>query len=744
MGYYSNKQIAKITEPKELTLSGNPNFITIESVNDTSGDIFFSAQISCKNLAMGAIPDYIPADRLEALIRTASTFTIRLKESNTSYTFQGTYDKTAVNNSTFYIAKQGDIIDNSDIVLSETQALGITAQNIRTCLLANSFLRNNYEINIISTIFSEELICDNSYVTIKGKGKGPQYNFDIELAEFDEPLTLFDNETWFITATFTGYPDSLMQNDLFGYSYRSPDDRYSIGTFTGVYLEETERYPGSVYVVRPQDNGLTMEECRQETLKNLGETLNNNEYFNIFYSATYDETNKYLVLIRKADTLDYTIALSLNPVFGTLTNGNRLVVDVNLETKITYATSSDSIDGGKGNYRIDLDIYENTKTFLGNSKGELCNEGNYLTTLSKAYSGQPLWFDLNTLMNKRAGYSPNFLDNDNTWADTGTISSYRFVAKRSGEGSNLSVYYSYPLYVLKGYDALLKDSDMEQPDNEWHYYAMNFSQKFNEASFDTGKALTTMQSRTHIKGQEQYFNFIALNINKGPYLTVNPPRTLPTFCLHYKLYTQSGNFITEYTSHEMNEKEFYSVNTARLDLDRFLPTAPNQAGTERPVGRIDVCLSVSHYDENYNINIPLTPVSAPLTFRILPENLHTVNNFAFLNRLGGWDTMNFGGTASTDFKTTASTIFKTLQPQAKPYAEVESVVARSVQEQIVAQTSPVTYEVVEWLRQMSASPAVYELRTKRYIVVDEMNLKYNTTDDLFQIEMKYHYTDSSK
>lgn len=743
MGYYSNKQIAKITEPKELTLSGNPNFITIESVNDTSADIFFSAQISCKNLAMGAIPDYIPADRLDTFIGTASTFTIRLKESNTSYTFQGTYDKTAVNNSTFYIARQGDRIDNSDIVLSETQALGITAQNIRTCLLANSFLRNNYEINVISTIFSEELICDNSYVTIKGKGKGPQYNFDIELAESVNPLTLVEDDTWFITANFNEHNASLVNNYLMEYIYRSPNNEYTGGKFIGVYLDEAEQYPDRVYIARPQDHGLTIEECRQETLKNLGKVLNSNEYFNIFYTAIYDQTNKFLVLVPKKETSGY-ITLGLNYDFGTFTEGEGLKIDVNLETKITQATSSDSIDGGKGNYRIDLDIYDDTKTFLGNNKWELCNAGNYLTTLSKAYSGQPLWFDLNTLMNKGAGYSPDFLDNDNTWTDTGTIASYRFVAKRSGEGSNLSVYYSYPLYVLKGYDSLLKDPDMEQPDNDGYSYCMNFGQEFNKKEFDTGKALTSMYSRTHIKGQEQYFNFIALNINKGPYLTVNPPRTLPTFCLHYKLYTQSGNFITEYTSHEMNEKEFYSVNTARLDLDRFLPTTLNQTGTERPIGRIDVCLSVSHYDENYNINIPLTPVSAPLTFRILPENLHTVNNFAFLNRLGGWDTMNFGGTASTDFKTTASTIFKTLQPQAKPYAEVESVVARSVQEQIVAQTSPVSYEVVEWMQQMSASPAVYELRTKRYIVVDEMNLKYNTTDDLFQIEMKYHYTDSSK
>lgn len=38
MGFYSNKEIAQVTEPKELTLSGNPNFITFDSVGSGNPD----------------------------------------------------------------------------------------------------------------------------------------------------------------------------------------------------------------------------------------------------------------------------------------------------------------------------------------------------------------------------------------------------------------------------------------------------------------------------------------------------------------------------------------------------------------------------------------------------------------------------------------------------------------------------------------------------------------------------------
>ncbi|SBW07338.1 hypothetical protein KL86DYS2_13146 [uncultured Dysgonomonas sp.] len=55
---------------------------------------------------------------------------------------------------------------------------------------------------------------------------------------------------------------------------------------------------------------------------------------------------------------------------------------------------------------------------------------------------------------------------------------------------------------------------------------------------------------------------------------------------------------------------------------------------------------------------------------------------------------------------------------------------------------PVRREVCNWFKEMSASRMVYELATQRYIIVDEMNIKPNSKDELYRVEMKYHYSDS--
>ena len=220
-------------------------------------------------------------------------------------------------------------------------------------------------------------------------------------------------------------------------------------------------------------------------------------------------------------------------------------------------------------------------------------------------------------------------------------------------------------------------------------------------------------------------------------IPVGGDNPLPFIGLHYKLYTQSGALIRTHTERGQPESSFSKVNTALLQLDQFLPMYNGKT-----VGRIDVTLCRWHKSKSLGIDEPEVIISMPLSFRILPEVFNEVNDFVFLNQLGGWDTMNFGGGFSSEFKSASTTIYKTLQPDFTLQSEIESVAMKSVQEQKIVQTSPITKENVEWLRQMSASPTVYELSTKRYILIDDMSLKYNSTDELYQVEMKYHYTDT--
>lgn len=448
-----------------------------------------------------------------------------------------------------------------------------------------------------------------------------------------------------------------------------------------------------------------------------------------------------IVIMAKGYGIQYNLDCSIvykSDYVNEGSNPEYIYDDINIQL-ISKGSSSDSIDQGIGDTRIELDIYDNTDSDLGEYKETICHAGTYLTSLSKSYFGQPVWFELNALMNKKAGYSSLFLDTENKWIDAGTVSSYRLIARKLSNSNNEVFYYSNPLYVLKGSGALLGDTDIQSIDEDNTCYVLDFKQDFLPENIIKAKPLTDSLNRTHIKGQKQYLNFIANNFSNESVVS----GVFSSLVLYYRLYTQSDEFITDYVSHQINLGLLNTINTAQLDLDRLLPSV-NVGGKDRTIGKIEVFLSVKHKEGNYNEDLSRLSVSTPLIFRVLPEYLYPVNDLAFLNRLGGWDSVNFSGTVSTEFKTTPTTIFKTLKPEASKSSSIESVVSKNIEEQIIVQSTPLDYNSVEWLQQMSASPAVYELKSKRYVIVDDMKLKYNQKDDLFQIEMKYHYTDSAK
>lgn len=383
---------------------------------------------------------------------------------------------------------------------------------------------------------------------------------------------------------------------------------------------------------------------------------------------------------------------------------------------LVTSTSTDSIDLGNGEQQIELDIYTDTGVVLGQGASEVCETGSYLTSLSKSYFGKPLWFDLNALMGKRAGYSAQFLEQHYDWVDAGTITDYRFVAKRTNNKKVEPFYFSDVLYSINGYDYSLSQIDLNN-------YILTVDQNTLLAGITAIQPLTNYTQRTHLKGQNQYFNFILQHDNT----------TSSQIGIMYKLYTQSGVLIGQQIDQLQNISKFSTVNTALLRLDQFLPTYNN-----RTVGRIEVFLVLN--DTAHQINQQI--VSQAITFEVLPSCLHQLNDFAFLNRLGGWDSFNFGNNSSTEFKSSASTVYKTVQPNFKESTELESVVSKTIDEKVMVQTTPISNELAQWLRQMSASVAVYELSSKRYVVVDDMTLKYSTKEDLYQVEMKYHYTDT--
>ncbi|MDR0824993.1 MAG: hypothetical protein LBN74_07850 [Prevotella sp.] len=389
------------------------------------------------------------------------------------------------------------------------------------------------------------------------------------------------------------------------------------------------------------------------------------------------------------------------------------------------ADDSDSICEGYNPVEIQLELYKGTGVFLGEDDSPIENMGSPIMTLTKAYTNTPVWFNVNILEKNKI--PSGFLDREG-WTDTGTINDFRFAAKRLIADKNYYddslFYYSPVLYTVAGYKRALEENNLSE-------YVFD-TQEIGKAPEDMKrvKPLTNQPAFFHIKGQTQYFNFILsdaehhANLNKEYELGIV-----------FKLYTQSGRFIAAEQDHFMPRTRFYMINTVKLNINKVMEKYPN-------AGKVEAFLAC-----RYAKSDPVE-ISEQLVFNILPECLHRVKDFAFLNRLGGWSSFNFPGTAQTEFKTNANTIFKTHTPDhirkidGKEERELESVYSKSVTEQFSVQTMPVAKEVCDWLKELSASKAVYELSTNRYVIVDEMNINPNSKDELFRLEMKYHYSDS--
>lgn len=717
MGYYCNKEIASVVEPSEIALANNPNFVVFSSKGNTANRQKMKGSIEVLDTYTFVGQEWDARDNY--------SFKIVEKQSRAVYSFYGTYDKKKVSDTIFYIPSKSSL--EGGRLLSQREAIKLIAQNIKECLFKNPFLENNFDISVGTELNEDGDIIENNILYIVAKGYDSQYQFE-----------LIDNGVS-IGVSYTAY---------------SPYYQYALDFYMISTSEDIVERMGWLNIKITQGSNTIYERKWNGTLDPL--KANDNTYLLIPIDAyeTFGESYKasmanIVSVLKKDNTLlshlditlgDYNCFIkSPNRALNIEMTGPHFVVN---EVDISSTVSADTIDYGTGAYRIDLDVYTDHQVFPG-STDVPSHMGNYLTTLSKSYFGKPLWFDLSTLLSKKVAYSSAFLteleldEKDphfKLWSNADTMTDYRFIAKRTDGAVHEPFYYSSPLYVLNGYNYTLNPINLEK-DESGDSYILDFSQDFCAGEFTKVKPLTTNFIRTHIKGQKQYFNFIH-KYHRMATRPVGGDNPLPFIGLHYKLYTQSGALIRTHTERGQPESSFSKVNTALLQLDQFLPMYNGKT-----VGRIDVTLCRWHKSKSLGIDEPEVIISRPLSFRILPEVLNEVNDFVFLNQLGGWDTMNFGGSFSSEFKSASTTIYKTLQPDFAIQSEIESVAMKSVQEQKIVQTSPITKENVEWLRQMSASPTVYELSTKRYILIDDMSLKYNLTDELYQVEMKYHYTD---
>ncbi|MDU1891419.1 MAG: hypothetical protein E6767_12090 [Dysgonomonas sp.] len=652
-------KIANIKQPAPLSLAANPNFVefsnkyTKESGNKLVDSVLY---------IIGAAYVRESTESEIILRKRICDFSIQELKTKTVHKFKGTDFPSEVSADTFLINNE-------------------TAKNIAACLSNNVFFKDRFDIKM-----------EDNGIAIKSKGSGSDYAFII-IPEMEEYFYDFMKIEGDPSDTYDPDEDNRVH---FSFTIGSRTNDESTELIFREYETQKDHIIKYTLDRKLVDNSTFFFNSNAEiTAENLRMCLMKNSFFKENYNITISpDTADKIELISKGSGNKYTFEIMQCPA------------SISTEGESLHTGENDSITRNFGECEIHLDIYKENDSLQVQTIDNQWRT--YMTTLSKSYFGQPLWFDINTICSNQNKYSDKFLNTD-TWCDAGTVSGFRFVAKRSDGVNNEPFFYSDAFYTLTGYARALEANDLSP-------YILDVS---NLTDIETIIPLSNQPTLTHIENQKQYFNFI-LSDNK-----VNSDEECKISIL-YKVYAQSGSYLGKKMDEEsvIAVENLNMVNTIALSIDKIAALFPK-------AGKVEAYLCC-----NGNI------VSRPLTFMLQPSHLYKLNDFAFLNALGGWNSFNFGGSEQTDFKSGTTAIFKTHTPGLTSASSIETVFSKNTSEEFTVQTMPVKAEVAAWLKELGSSVAVYELATHRYIIVDELNIKHSDKDDLFTLQMKYHYSDA--
>ncbi|WP_108823632.1 hypothetical protein [Dysgonomonas sp. Marseille-P4361] len=584
-----------------------------------------------------------------------------------------------------------------------------------------------------------------------------------KIATIEEPaqVSLSDNPNFITFSSKSGSGSQAVDNYIFTIHKNlagNPNPKITFIEGTNASTGAIHEFEGTNSISDTSDTKFYVDTTsRGRTANNLRECLMKNSFFgrNFHISPPFEVNElaggKSEIVLNENITLTPKGRGDLYKFLFTQKGDTNNILQL-LHEPASGSTNADSISGGAKDCEIHLDIYTDNGVLLGEEDNPLpafsdgekpsydakkSKFGTYVTSMSKAYVGQPLWFNLNAVSSPSFSMPPTKVKE---WANPHTIKDYRVIAKRiigaADKKSNQDPFFlSNVYYQLTGYGRTLEKNDLTPYVFDTSKSKILETDKEDKRNEKKIKLLTTQPELTHTAGQLQYLNFILSDPNR------NTEESWKLGLL-YKFYASHGRPIDEVTENLILPQKLNMVNTIRLNLDTLLAARPAAA-------RVEVCLCQYEEGERYMEEPTIYEVSHPLSFRVMPECLYKVHDFIFLNRLGGWSSVNFSGTEKTDFKTKATTFYQTHTPDKATSSRIENVFSKEVTESFTVETMPITREVCDWLKELSTSKAVYEVTDNeqlgkefRYIIVDDMNIRHDTKDELFKMEMKYHYTDS--
>ena len=368
----------------------------------------------------------------------------------------------------------------------------------------------------------------------------------------------------------------------------------------------------------------------------------------------------------------------------------------------TTSTNDDSISGEAQTAVIALDVYVNPDVGLGelDIPDTPQRVGTYLTTLNKTYySGETLWFELNSLFNRYLAYNrpPGVYG----WFDTGTSQVFRFIARVVGTNT-FAFYQSHALFLVNGHGRPSEAPDMQE------YFLQ-----------EGGVTLLTNKPRTpYVYGQKEYLNFI---FQDG--LELDDPSG-ETLRVVYRAYNTANELLGTIYDHERDKALFATVNTCALDIGQLIDAYPN-------TGIIRVSLAQGE-----------TILAESLEYLVRPQCLHELIPFTFLNALGGWDVFNFDAKIIDEVRPNLETYSKTLTPNFEKGESLETVYANRLDTSITVEGAPVNDEVAEWLKEFAGAKTIFD-GAGNYIILEEFTLKQTPdTSNFHTPTFRYRLTEA--
>lgn len=365
------------------------------------------------------------------------------------------------------------------------------------------------------------------------------------------------------------------------------------------------------------------------------------------------------------------------------------------------STNNDTLLVGQAATEIRLDVYTDPDVVLGGDDQPTTDAkmGDWATAPVKTYSGAPLWFELNAMFGQ---YPPfNLPPGVPGWFPTGTSRKFRFAAKVSGAATT-PFYYSNTLFVLNGYGQASETID----------FAPYTYTRDQEATLI--KLLTNAPKTFYTRGQRAYINFLFERDAGAPF----------SLRAGVAAYDSTGALLGTVFSEVVARADIQLVNSFELDLEAVLDEYPTATQLRAAVYRTE------------------TQVSEALVYDVRPECLHELNDFAFLNRLGGWDDFNMDAGTVDEIKPSRETFNKTQKPGFKKGDSLETVYKADLKNTFTVEGAPVNDATATWLKEFAASRVILN-KDGFYVIVEDFTLRVSPTDSNFHTPiLKYKLSET--